>query len=176
MKKILIASCLAFAAMALYACQAQPQAEQKAEQKSPIPSKPQNDPKVVEEIRAVLQQHDKALGEKNLDALMDTFVNSPDTVVLGTGTEEKWVGPETIKNAYTEIFKDYDVGSVNISCDWKTGHHLGDVAWMAATCHAKDALKGNPREYHLNVSATMVKDDGKWRFSILHMSNLTGSQ
>ena len=127
----------------------------------------------VDEIREVLAAHDKALSDKNLDALMGTFSSDPKTVVLGTGTEERWVGPEQIRAAYTEIFKDYDPGTLQTNCDWKTGDgdDAGTMAWLAASCNAKDSLQGKAREYKLNVSATVEKQDGKWHFVALHMSN-----
>jgi ketosteroid isomerase-like protein len=127
----------------------------------------------VDEIHAVLAQHDKVLSDKNLDALMDTFSSDPNTVVLGTGTEERWVGPQEIRAAYTEIFKDYDPGTLQAKCDWKTGNSddAGTMAWLAAICGAKDSMQGKTRDYKLNVSATVQKQDGKWRFVMLHMSN-----
>lgn len=128
---------------------------------------------VVEEVRAVLQQHDKALSEKNLDALMATFSTDPKTVVLGTGAEERWQGQQEIRAAYTEMFKDYDPNTLQTNCDWKTGGAdvNGTMAWLAASCSAKDSLAGKPRDYKLNVSAGVEKQDGKWRFTMLHMSN-----
>ena len=127
----------------------------------------------VEEIREVLAAHDKALNDKNLDALLGTFSTDPNTVVLGTGVEERWLGPQEIRAAYTEIFKDYDPGTLQTNCDWKTGGAADDatMAWLAASCNAKDSLQGKPREYKLNVSGTVAKQDGKWRFVVLHMSN-----
>jgi ketosteroid isomerase-like protein len=128
---------------------------------------------VVNEIRELLAKHDKALSDKSLDAVMSTFSTDANTVVLGTGAEEKWVGPEEIKSAYTEIFKDYDPGTLQTNCDWKTGSSddAGTMAWLAAICAAKDSLQGKPREYKLNVSATVQKQDGNWHFVMLHMSN-----
>jgi hypothetical protein len=32
-------------------------------------------------------------------------------------------------------------------------------------------MKGKIRQYELNVTAAMLKQDGKWRFVMLHMSN-----
>lgn len=127
----------------------------------------------VDEIREVLAVHDKALSDKNLDALLGTFSTDPKTVVLGTGTEERWIGPQEIRAAYTEMFKDYDPGTLQTNCDWKTGgaDDAGTMAWLAASCNAKDSLQGKPREYKLNVSGTVAKQDGKWRFVVLHMSN-----
>lgn len=54
----------------------------------------------AEEIRAVLAAHDKALNEKNLDALMATFSTDPTTVVLGlesksVGWDHRRFGPHT---------------------------------------------------------------------------------
>lgn len=128
---------------------------------------------VVDEIKTVLQQHDKALSDKNLDALMATFSSDPKTVVLGTGPEERWVGQQDIKAAYTEILKDYDPGTLQTNCDWKTGGADPDgmMAWLAAACDCKDSKGGKAREYKLNVSAAVAKQDGKWQFVMLHMSN-----
>lgn len=128
---------------------------------------------VVDDVRALLADHDKALNEKNLDALMATFSSNPNTVVLGTGSEERWVGAQEIRGAYTEIFKDYDPNTVQATCDWKTGgaDDAGTMAWMAAICACKDSFQGKVREYKLNVTATVEKEDGKWRFVSLHMSN-----
>jgi ketosteroid isomerase-like protein len=128
---------------------------------------------IGEEIRQMLAQHDKALSDKNLDALMGTFSSEADPVVLGTGTEEKWVGRQEIRAAYTEIFKDHDPGTLEGSCDWKTGgaDDTGTMAWLAAICAYKDSFQGKVREYNLNVSGSMKKENGNWRFVMLHMSN-----
>jgi ketosteroid isomerase-like protein len=137
------------------------------------PAAPVDQRVVVDEVRSVLQAHDKALSEKNIDALMDTFSTDPNTVVLGTGTEERWVGPQEIKAAYTEMFKDYDPNTMQSDCDWKTGGSdpEGSMAWFAATCSCKDSLQGKVRNYKLNVTASLAKQSGKWHFVALHMSN-----
>ena len=128
---------------------------------------------IVEDVRALLAEHDKALSEKNLDALMNTFSTDPNTVVLGTGSEERWVGAQEIRAAYTEIFKDYDPNTLKANCDWKTGgaDDAGTMAWLAAICACKDSYQGKERDYKLNVSATVEKQNDKWRFASLHMSN-----
>lgn len=128
----------------------------------------------VEEIRQVLAAHDKALNDKNLDAVMNTFSTDGNTVVFGTGIEERWMGPQEIRAAYTEIFKDYDPGTLKTDCaGWKTGgaDDTGQMAWLAATCYAQDSMQGRVRDYKMNVSATVAKQNGQWRFVMLHMSN-----
>lgn len=131
------------------------------------------DPKVVEEIQALLDQHDRALSEKNLDALMATMASDPGTVVMGTGPGERWVGSDEIRAAYAEIFKTYDQGTLQVTTTWKRGAVEGNVAWLAAQCNCVQSLKNQKRVYALNVSATVVKRDNRWRFVQLHMSNAT---
>jgi ketosteroid isomerase-like protein len=135
------------------------------------------DPKIVEDVKATLAKHDKALNDKNLDALMTTFSTDPQTVLLGTGEGERYVGQQAIKEAYTEMLKDYDAGTLNANCDWKSGgvDDAGTTAWLAATCKASDSLKNAKREYVLNVSAALEKQNGEWRFKMLHMSNAVNS-
>jgi len=176
MLRRLLACGAASLAMTLCACQSSPAAGEPVANAAPTPAPAASssaDPRVVDEIKAVLEKHDKALGEKNLDAVLETFAPAPNTVVLGTGPSERWVGAQEIRAAYTEIFKDYDPGSMKVDCEWKSGNSDGTMAWLAATCVAKDSLKGKAREYPLNVSAAMVKQDGRWRFTMLHMSNPT---
>ena len=132
------------------------------------------DPAVVEQIRAVLQRHDKALSQKNLAGIMATFSTSPNTVVLGTGPAERWVGPKEIREAYTHICQGYDAGTLTTSPEWRTGGASGNMAYLAGTWNAKDSLKGKPRQYALNVSSTLQKQNGVWHIVMLHMSNPTG--
>lgn len=179
MEQRVIIFCLAFLVSALgTACQPSgtnsPAASDAANANAATRSEARSAAKpTVDEIREVLAIHDKALNDKNLDALMGTFSTDPNTVVLGTGTEERWLGPQEIRTAYTEIFKDYDPGTLQTDCEWKTGgaDEAGTMAWLAATCNAKDSLQGKARDYKLNVSGTVAKQDGKWRFVVLHMSN-----
>jgi len=133
------------------------------------------DPKVVDEIKELLAAHDKALNEQNIDGVMSTFSTDPKVVMLGSGAGERFVGPEAIRAAYTEILKDYDRGTFVPGCDWKTGgvDDTGKMAWIAATCDAKDSKQGKSREYTLNVTASAVKETAGWRFISVHMSNST---
>ncbi len=134
-------------------------------------SKP--DAKTVEEIKEMLAKHDKALNDKDLDGVMATYSNNPNAVLLGTGEGERYVGTDTIRQAYTEIFKDYDAGTLGIECDWKNGgaDPSGNMAWAGASCKYKDSLNGKAREFVMNVSAAFVKEEGAWHFIVLHMSN-----
>jgi ketosteroid isomerase-like protein len=173
MKKIVAVVAVMLSGLIIFGCESQ---HQKADSNTPAAStatqnKP--DPKMVEEVKAMLAKHDKALNDKNIEAVMSTFSTNPNTVMLGTGEGERFVGPQAIKEAYTEIFKDYEPGTLISNCDWKTGETdvAGTSAWLAATCKLQDSMKNKKRDYVLNVSGALEKEGDDWRFVMLHMSN-----
>jgi uncharacterized protein (TIGR02246 family) len=129
----------------------------------------------VSQLMALLQKHDDALNQHDLDGIMSVFAPSAKTVVMGTGPGERWQGKDEIKAAYTEIIKDFDKGTATRDCNWRTGEVVGDTAWVASMCKFADSKAGQKREYDLNVSGVLRKISGKWYFQSLHYSNLTGS-
>ena len=94
----------------------------------------QNNPAEVRELAALLDRHDDALNQKNLDTLMTLYAEGENTVMMGTGPGERFEGKEAIRQAYGQITKDFDEGSLSHSCYWKTGGIKGEMAWLAAMC------------------------------------------
>jgi uncharacterized protein (TIGR02246 family) len=125
------------------------------------------------QFAALLQKHDDALNQHDLDGIMSVFAPSAKTVVMGTGPGERWQGKDEIRSAYAEIIKDFDKGTSTRTCDWRTGEVAGTTAWMASMCKFSDSKSGQKREYELNVSGVLRKISGKWYFQSLHYSNLT---
>ena len=127
------------------------------------------------DVVELLKKHDEALNQHNLAGVLALYAPSPKTVMLGTGPGEKFQGKEEIKAAYTEIFKDFDKGTLTPSCYWKDGGSSGNVVWGAAMCKLSDAKGEKQREYELNVSVVAEKQGGKWQSVLLHYSNLVGN-
>jgi ketosteroid isomerase-like protein len=126
-------------------------------------------------IADMLKKHDDAMNRHDLDGVMALYSSNPKTVMIGTGPGEKFQGEAEIKSAYTEMFKDFDKGTLNHDCYWKDGRGSGDVAWGAFMCKFSDSKGGKKREYELNVSAVAEQQAGKWQFAMIHYSNLVGS-
>jgi uncharacterized protein (TIGR02246 family) len=126
------------------------------------------------DIAALLKKHDEALNQHNLSGLLTLYSPSPKTVILGTGPGEKYQGKAEIKTAYTEIFKDFDKGTLTHSCYWRDGGGSGNLVWGAAMCKFADAKGEKKREYELNVSMVAEKQGGKWQFVLMHYSNVVG--
>lgn len=174
-KKFVVAVVVIVVALLIFGCESQQHQADSNTSGASTATQTKTDPQLVEQVKAMLAKHDKALNDKNIDAVMLTFSTNPDTVLLGTGEGERFVGQQAIKEAYTQIFKDYEAGTLISKCDWKTGETdaAGTTAWLAATCLLQDAMKDKKREYVLNVSGALEKEGADWRFVMLHMSNST---
>jgi len=127
------------------------------------------------DVAELLKKHDDALNQHNLEGVLALYSQSPKAVMLGTGPGEKFQGNAEIKTAYTEIFKDFDKGTLTHSCYWKDGGGSSTVVWGAAMCKFTDAKGEKKREYELNVSAVAEKQGGKWQFVLMHYSNIVGN-
>src|SRR5688500_11592464 len=173
MKKLVAAVPVMFWGLIIFGCQSQPQTGNSNIPAASTATQNKPDPKLVEEVKAMLAKHDKALNDKNIEAVMSTFSTNPNTVLLGTGEGERFIGPQSIKEAYTEIFKDYEPGTLISNCDWKTGETdaAGTTAWLAATCKLQDSMTNKKLDYVLNASGALEKQSGDWHFVMLNMSN-----
>ena len=127
-------------------------------------------------IKLMLRAHDDAFNKHDVATVMGLYSPRPDTLLLGTGPGERWVGKAEIQDAYKHFFADFDAGSLTTNCTWTTGEVKGPIAWLAAMCQVTDYLKNVKREYALNLSVVMEKEDGAWRFRIMHFSNLASGQ
>ena len=73
------------------------------------------------------------------------------------------------------FFEDFDAGSLTTECTWHSMGTHGKVAWVRTLCDFADSLKGQKREWGINMSAVLVKPEDTWYFLKFHFSNLTGS-
>jgi ketosteroid isomerase-like protein len=127
------------------------------------------------DIAEMLKKHDDAMNQHDLDGVLALYSTNPKTVVIGTGPGEKFQGQAEIRDAYSEMFKDYDKGTLNHSCYWKDGRASGNMTWGAFMCKFSDSKGDKKREYELNVTAVAEKQEDKWQFVMVHYSNLVGS-
>ena len=128
------------------------------------------------ELHALLTKYHAALQNQDLDAVVKTYAPGPDTVLLGTGPGERWLGQLAIQDAYQHFFADYDPGTMQINCGSQASGVAENLAWLLVACDYSDSQKAQKRQYGVNVSAVAEKQDGVWRFRAFHFSNLTGGQ
>lgn len=126
------------------------------------------------EVRAAMEAYGKAIASKDLDACMALFDPNPETVMMGTGPGERWLGVDEIREAHANFFASFDSESSRTT--WSQVQIQGNVAWGASMREVVNYHKNRKNEFFLNISAVLVKRDGKWRVSMFHFSNLTGPE
>jgi ketosteroid isomerase-like protein len=131
--------------------------------------------KNVEQVKALLQAHDKAFTAHDMDGVLKLFAPGPKTVLIGTGAGELYVGKDEIKNAYEHFFMDFDPGKQNFEYGFAVGDIVGDAGWVVATGKLTMTKGTDRRETGLNVSLTFARVKGAWYISSFHYSNVVAS-
>jgi uncharacterized protein (TIGR02246 family) len=126
----------------------------------------------LEDVRALLKAHDAALTNHDLDGVMATF--TPEAVIVGTGPGEWYAGTDAIKEAYEHFFQGFDKGEQDFTYHSKAGGLSADMGWLVTTGDIKGKLEGKEIAFPVNISLTVTKADGKWKFASMHFSSLTG--
>lgn len=126
------------------------------------------DKKTENEIVEVLNSYGNAYADKDLDAMLNLFLEDPDIVAIGTG-EDEWVhGFDELK----EGLKRDITQSESIKVDFKniTVSSANNVAWTSSymTMHAK--VSGEEIILNGRLTAIFKKVEYKWYFAHIHYS------
>ncbi len=132
--------------------------------------------KINADVKTVVEQHNKAFGAQDIKGVMDTYASSPDVMLMGTGPGEVYVGDEAIGGAYDQFFNRFDANTLKFSYDGALAASTGNFAWFAVTTTISGAVKGEKKERVFNMSGTLEKVKGKWRFLGVHFSRLGAEQ
>jgi len=132
----------------------------------------QTDPKAEAGIKKLIENYQAAMGKQDLAAIMKSFADGPDTVVMGTGLGELYVGKESIENAYRAFFSNYVAEKGKIT--WMKSGVIGNAAWILGTSKITQTQKKGKNEFDMNWSAVLEKQGDQWKIVALHFSHLTG--
>jgi uncharacterized protein (TIGR02246 family) len=132
----------------------------------------QGDTKTTAEIKTVIEQHNQALNTHDLKGLMTLYASDPNTVLMGTGPGEAYVGDEGISGAYNQFFNRFKPGMLSFKYDWVAVGSKGDFAWFAVTTTMSGTVNNEQKERAFNLSGLLRKQKGKWRIVSMHFSRL----
>ena len=126
------------------------------------------DLKTEAEVMDVMNQSMQAFVKRDVDALMRLYAPDPDVVVVGTGRDEKRVGPRGIRALFERDFAQFEDASFNFS--WYSVSAASSVAWVAADLSLN--LKTSDRDISLQVRLTNVLEQRgkKWLIVLEHGS------
>jgi len=123
-------------------------------------------------IRSLVRAHNKAFTEQDLNGVLACFTDR--ATLMGTGPGELWTGAGEIADAYRHFFLGFDAGRQKFEDLWHEGHISGDTAWLMAVSKVT-MNKGSKKDvFGVNLSLVCRNSGGKWQFSTMHFSNLTG--
>ena len=131
----------------------------------------QTDAKAEAEIKKLMESYREAVGKQDLAGVMKSYADGPDTVVMGTGPGELYVGKESIENAYRAFFSNFKTEKSKIT--WMKSGVNGNAAWILGTSLITQAQKKGNNEFEMNWSAVLEKKGDEWKIVALHFSHLT---
>jgi uncharacterized protein (TIGR02246 family) len=127
----------------------------------------------VDALKAMLDSYMKAFSAHDTAGVLKLF--SPDAVVLGTGPGEIWGGGDEIATAHKNFFSLFDPGKHTQEVQFRDGHVMGDMAWLASMSSVSFTKGANTIRFGLNLSAVFEKTGGAWQIRVLHMSNVAST-
>jgi ketosteroid isomerase-like protein len=128
--------------------------------------------KLTRQVTALLEKHDAAFSAQDVKGVMKTYKTGPEIFLMGTGPGEIYRGKEGVEAAYNQFFTRFDKGTLTFSYNWTSAGSRGDMAWFAAEGMIKGTVKGVNKELGYNLSGTLLKQKGAWRFLAMHFSRL----
>ena len=138
-----------------------------AQAEKPDPNNPE-----LEKIRALMEAHDKAMTDHDLDGVLACL--SDGASMMGTGPGEMWSGKEELKDAYEHFFMVYDKGEQDFEYHFRVGELSSEMGWMMTSGNVSGKKDGKEFAYPLNVSITVAKAGDEWKIAAMHFSTLTG--
>ena len=122
-------------------------------------------------IRALLEAHDAAMTAHDMEGVLASQAKK--SVLIGTGPGEIWAGPEELKGAYEKFFETFDKGEQKFEYQYRLGDIGDGMAWLVTAGNVTGKKDGKEFAYPLNVSITVVKEDGKWKIASMHYSTVS---
>jgi ketosteroid isomerase-like protein len=124
--------------------------------------------KVKNEVMEVLDNYAKAYRDKNLQGILELFIDDDDLVVIGTGYDEWITGKIGLSSGFSRDMEQAD--SINVNFRNITISAAGNVSWLSG--HMNMGAVVNSQEIFLpgRLSAVLEKRNDKWLFAHLHYS------
>lgn len=133
-----------------------------------------NGGKTAEGVRSTLRSYLTAFQAKDIEGVMAVFADAPNTVMLGTGPDEIWLGKEDIRTAHQAFFTDFVKESsertlVSLGAN-------GDMAWLTGYLVETYQDEKNTNTFQVNLSMVLERVEGSWYVTAMHFSKLTGPE
>jgi len=132
------------------------------------------DAKTEKEVMAVWNKFLKAYAARDMDSILATISSDRFVVALGTGPDERRVGPDEMK---AQIQRDWAQSeAATVETTWSLVSAAGSVAWIACQVIMKAKISGKKVNFPGRFSAVLQKQGDKWLLMQTHFSFIESGQ
>ncbi|MFA6240484.1 MAG: nuclear transport factor 2 family protein [Candidatus Hydrogenedentales bacterium] len=126
------------------------------------------DPRTATEVRATLDRFAGAYERRDMDAVMGMVACDPDVVVLGSGSDERRVGPVQVREQIERDWQQSDAASFEYG--WMQISASGSVAWVACDLTFLATIEGETDHFPGRLTVVLEKRDGDWLIVLWHFA------
>lgn len=119
-------------------------------------------------IVAQLMAFGDAYRRRDPAALLALFAADADVVFIGTGVDERRVGPDELKAQIERDVAQSD--AVSFDWDWHAVSQAGPVAWIAAHGIVAATVDGRDITFPIRLTGILEQRDSAWLFLHTHLS------
>ena len=123
---------------------------------------------IESEVRDMLNKYAQAYADKNIDAMMDLFLDDPDTVAIGTGTDEWAHGCDKIREGFKHDLDQAD--NIQVKFEKVTIQSANNVSWLSALMTMYALISNKEVLISGRLSMVLERIENKWLFTQMHFS------
>ena len=119
-------------------------------------------------VMEVVDQFNEAYARRDMDTLLALIAPDSDVVLLGTGADERRVGPAEFKFQAERDWSQTDALAFELG--WNSISAAGSVAWLAAEATGRGRVNGQEMSFPLRMTVVLEQRNDKWLFVQMHVS------
>ena len=119
-------------------------------------------------VLAAVHQFMEAYRLRDADRLMSHAVPDNDVILIGTGADERRVGPAEIRIQAERDWSQSD--SATFDLNWTSVSAAGSVAWVAAEGVVRASAGGQEVTLPIRMTIVLEQRNGKWLLAQAHAS------
>jgi uncharacterized protein (TIGR02246 family) len=132
------------------------------------------DAKTEAEIKALLARLTDSYEKRDLEGLIACFAPDPDTILYGTGGDEKRIGLDEIQ---IQAQRDWDqTEAISMAFGWTSVSAAGPVAWAAIDGSFNIRAGGQEFTMPARITFVLEKRDDRWLVVQGHFSASAADQ
>ena len=132
------------------------------------------DAKTEAEVMSVFNKMRESYAKRDLSGLVALFATDPDVVAIGSGADEKCVGPDQVRVQLERDFAQSEALTMNF--EWISISAAGSVAWAAADCVFDVMASRKKMKLQGRLTAVLEKRGDRWLILQEHLSMPSGEQ